>query len=45
LTKCGILDVKIEMGKFSVGEGLPIHFGHERGGKKLILKKWHERKN
>ncbi len=45
MTKCGILDVKIEMGKFSVGEGLPIHFGQERGGKKLILKKWHERKN
>jgi len=44
LTKWGVLDVKIEMGKFSVGEGLPIHFGHERGGKFLILKKWHERK-
>jgi hypothetical protein len=43
LTKWEILDVKIEMGKFSVGEGLPIHFGHQRGKKQK--KNWHKRKN
>jgi hypothetical protein len=37
LTKWGILDVKIEMGKYSVGEGLPIHFGQKKKKKKKEL--------